>query len=341
MAPGSARAPGRPAIAAPVSLPEEVDGLADEGANELYCGVTPERWTERYGDAGWLNRRGAGKANLESLAELERLVRRAHERRLSVSVTVNAPYYTAEQLPAVVLLCGQLGQAGVDGLIVSDPGLMLALREAGARLRVTASSVAAIRNRGAAAFFCELGATRIILPRHLSVDAIEAIRGQVDVELEVFALNDGCVYEEGFCATTHAAGAFCLTEWEYDFTRADGAPPSAEEGRALAENVRDYREWTWYLANCGSTLSARRLPNGPCALCAVWDFHRMGIDCLKIVGREAHPQRKRRSVELVHAVVEMAAAGASKAEIRAFAREVRCTPEHCDAGYMCYYREVG
>ena len=328
-------------IASPVSIPEEVEGLADLGANELYCGVTPDSWTARYGDAGWLNRRGGGKANMTSVAELARLVDIAHARGLTVSVTLNTPYYTADQMPALVALSSELAAIKVDGIIISDPSLILALREAGSPLPIKVSSVAAVRNCGAGKFFEELGVKRIILPRHLSVADIALLRTRLpNVELEVFALNDGCVYEEGFCATTHAAGAFCMAEWDYDFSRIDGNPVSEEEQALFDQNIRDYREWVWYLANCGASLSARGLPNGPCSLCAIWDFCQMGVDCLKIVGREAHPRRKLRSLELVRAVVQMVEQGASRSDVRAFSRGVRGTPEHCDSGYMCYYREI-
>ena len=327
-------------IAAPVALESEVDALARFGATELYTGVTVERWTERFGGLAWLNRRGAGIGN-PNLLGLERLVAEANRCSLPVAVALNAPYYTRSQLPDVVALCAELAALGVRRVIVSDPGLILALRAAGSPLAISASSVAAIRNQGAVEFYRDLGVQRVILPRHMSLDDIARIRdGVPDVELEVFVLNDGCTYEEGSCLTTHAAGAFCLTEWRYDFSRLDGAPVAAEEQTALDQNAADYKEWIWYLSNCGRALSPRRLPNGPCGLCAISEFRRVGVDCLKIVGREAHPARKALSLQLVKAVVDKLGEGATGQEAAAFARDVRDTPELCGSGYMCYYREA-
>ena len=114
------------------------------GAEELYLGVMPQSWIDRYGDAGWLNRRGEGKGNLTAIEQAAQLVALAHAQRLTVSITLNAPAYTAAQLPEIVELVGQLAEIGVDGLIITDPGLMLTLRAAGSRLAVKASSVAAL-----------------------------------------------------------------------------------------------------------------------------------------------------------------------------------------------------
>jgi hypothetical protein len=95
------------------------------------------------------------------------------------------------------------------------------------------------------------------------------------------------------------------------------------------------------IGNCGCSFSPKRLPNGPCGLCAIWDFCRIGVDCLKIVGREAHPHRKLLSLQLVNSVVQAVSEGRTIEDARGFARGLRETPDLCDSGYMCYYREAG
>ncbi len=116
---------------------------------------------------------------------------------------------------------------------------------------------------------------------------------------------------------------FCLAERSYDFSRLDGAPLSAEERDALERYAGDYRKWIWYVDNCGRSFSARRLPNGPCGLCAIWDFCHIQVDCLKIVGREAHPQRKLMRLQLVKTVADRIAAGESKAQVLEFTKDIR------------------
>lgn len=340
MSPLRERADGRViGIAAPVAALEEVDGLVEAGATELYCGLNPEAWRSRHGEATWLNRRALG--NLATVEQVAAVVERAGKRSVPVKVAMNAPYYTAAQLPEVVELCRALAGAGVGGVVVSDVGLVAALRDAGLGLRVTASSVAGLRNAQACALYADLGVSRVVVPRHVTVEEIAGIRRALpDLELEAFILNDGCVYDEGSCFTTHALGAFCMTPRQYDFRRLDGAELSAGERAAVEQNLADHRSWSWHVSNCGNSMSARGLPNGPCGLCAIHDLATAGLDCLKIVGRESHPFRKLRSVQLVAAVVEEISTGAARDEVARFARDLRATPELCDQGYMCYFREV-
>jgi hypothetical protein len=60
----------------------------------------------------------------------------------------------------------------------------------------------------------------------------------------------------------------------------------------------------------------------------------------KIVGREANPYRKVRSIQLVKAIVDQLEAGDSTAECQENAIAMRATPELCATGYMCYYRDA-
>lgn len=329
------------AIISPISDAQEVDMLLDAGATEFYCGVLPSDWTTRHGELAWTNRRGPGKANLSSFEDLDALLKKAHARNAIVKAAMNTPAYFGEELEAAVQLCMALEKAGLDGLIVSDVALILALKERGLRVPITLSSVASIHSAEACRFFQDLGVSSVVLPRHVSLDEIQTLRDALpDLPLEVFVLNDGCVYEEGHCATTHALGAICATPWEYRFGRVDGQPLTAQEQARLESNIQDYREWSWNTNDCGCSYSPRGLPNGPCALCALEPLARMGVRRFKIVGREAIPYRKMRSVQLVRAIVEQLEQGASAESCQETAISIRATPELCATGYMCYYREA-
>ena len=326
-------------IAAPLSDVDEVELLARNGATEFYCGVAPAAWAARYG-ASWLNRRARGRANVPSVDHVAALASAAHACGCALRVTLNAPFYTGDQLGEVAELAESLLGVGADGLVVTDVGLLVALRDRGLAGAVTLSSVAAVHNAGAAAFFRELGVRRMVLPRHVRVSEVASIHARLpDVALEVFVLNDGCVYEEGHCATTHALGTFCLTPWTHDLRRVDGAEPTEDERRSFAAAASEHRRWIWHVDNCGSSFSDQGLPNGPCGLCAIGALRDAGVRCLKIVGRESSTFRKVRSVRLVNSVVAQLAGGASDATAAAYARDLRNTPELCGPGYMCYYRD--
>jgi putative protease len=334
-------------VLAPIRSCEELEMLAASGAEELYCGVVPQEWMERYSGAAWLNRRSPKGGSLETYSGLRQLVDRAHALHLPVFLTLNAPYYSAGQLPLVLHLAHRLSdEIGVDALIVADINLLMLLSEEKLAAALHVSSVAATLNSEAVRFLLNFGPRRVILPRSLAIAEIEAIvndvRGQV--EIEVFILNDGCAFEEGFCATTHhhSVGAFCtsLSEMRAEFEW-DGPVFTARRQNWLARNLADYREWVWYLNGNGCGSTPRGLPYGPCGLCAIPDFLRIGVDSLKIVGREAPAFKKLASVRMVRDIVNRARAGAPKPQIIGRAVSLRDAPAHCRSGYMCYYKVDG
>lgn len=310
-------------ILAPLRHWTEAAPLRAAGADELYCGLTPPGWEERFGRA-WVHRRNPASAGLPSLEDLDRTVAAAGP--VPVYVTLNAPSYPEGATPFLLEFARELvGGRGVRGLIVADLGLILALRQAGLAARVHLSSLATCTNPGSAAFFRDLGIARIVLPRHLSLAEIAACAA-AGVELEAFLLNDGCVFEEGLCATTHAFGPFCLGDGE-----------GAEH---LGPGVRErYAFWKWTLNNCGCQTN-RGFQLGPCGLCALPRLRDAGVASLKVVGREASLARKESSVRLAHEARRLAAAGAGPERIREAVVALRGASELCRGAHLCYYPDV-
>jgi len=332
-------------VLAPISSHDELEMLAASGAEEFYCGIVPREWLDRYTGAVWLNRRSPKGGSLETLSELKLLVDGSHRLGIPVFLTLNAPYYTAEQMSWVLELARRLdGDAGVDAFIVTDINLLMQLSEARLNADLHISSVAATLNTEAIRFLLQFGPSRVILPRSLTISEIERITSAVgdEVEIEVFMLNDGCAFEEGFCSTTHhhTVGAFCtnLSEMDTEFERTGGRELTRRQNSRLRRNLTDYREWIWYVNGngCGSTPAG--LPYGPCGLCAIHDFKRIGGASLKIVGREASPFKKLASVRMVRAIVDQVRGGSKKLVTIERAKSLRGDREHCDSGYMCYYK---
>ncbi len=330
-------------ILAPVNAPAEVAPLARAGADEFYCGIVPDTWTERFSRIVPLNRRDAGMANLSDFAHLRALVAAAHQHSCPVYLTLNAQTYTADQLPLVFdTAAAALDSAGVDGLIVADPGIIRALTGWRPGVRLHLSSLASAHNIEAVRFFRDLGVKRLILPRQVGLAEVAGIIAAVpDVEVEVFVLNDGCIYEEGHCSTSHGIGPFCLTEWDYEFRSlgARGSFTPAERAKQ-EENIRDYRQFVLQHEAFGPFATPSGFPAGPCGLCAIPDLFASGVRALKVVGREAETHRKVMSVRMVRAVLDHVGTGADPAQARRFARELRQTPDVCARGWSCYYPEV-
>lgn len=305
-------------VLAPLRSSEEVEPLVAAGADEFYCGLTPPAWQETFG-AAWPNRRNPQAAGVSGLEDLQRIVRLAGHRPLFVAL--NSPSYPAGAVDRLVEFGRELLKEGASALIVAEWDLLLALCEEGLGPRVHVSSLAACRNPGAAAFYRDLGVGRVILPRHVTLAEIEAtaIPG---LEWEVFALNDGCVFEEGLCATTHTLGPFCLGD------RAEGAD--------VAER---YEFWKWTLNNCGCRTS-RGFPLGPCGLCALPRLAQLGVASLKVVGREASLARKEASVHLTSLALRLARAGAGPESIREAVCAARGAVSLCEGAHLCYYPDV-
>ncbi|MCP4689770.1 MAG: U32 family peptidase [Desulfobacterales bacterium] len=326
-------------ITAPASSPGEVEMLLHHGADELYCGMNARQWEESLGGRWWMNRRSPRKANLASWEDLGTVVKMAHEKETPVHITLNTPFYPGEGLDLMVALSEKLvARLSVDSLIVSDVNLLARLQKERLPVKIHLSSLGSCFNSQSVEFYKSLGVERIILPRQLRLSEIRRLAADAGagMEFEVFAVNDGCVFEEGFCQTSHALGPFCLTDWEAVSLGPDGGRIPPEQ---LQEGLAEFREFRWYQNNCGSSHQQDGLPNGPCALCWFGHFRDWGVASVKIVGREASFYRKMRSLQMVKAVMDQANRGADHESIGRFARSMRNTPDYCRKGWMCYFRD--
>ena len=87
-----------------------------------------------------------------------------------------------------------------DALIMSDPGLIMLVREHFPQMPIHLSVQANTVNWASVAFWKSLGLTRVILSRELSLEEIEEIRQQVpQMELEVFVHGALCMAYSGRC----------------------------------------------------------------------------------------------------------------------------------------------
>ncbi|WP_458413393.1 U32 family peptidase [Schinkia sp. CFF1] len=328
-------------ILAPISRADEVEMLAENGAEEFYCGLLPTGWMAQFSGGVWTNRRNP-LASLSTYEEFEKLVDRAHSYGIPVFITLNSPYYTVDEIPILLEMIKEAIAIGADAFVISDIGLLKKVRNQFPSIDLHVSSLATPINSYSVQLFRELGANRIVFPRSLHLNEIRNIIeiGGPDMEYEVFILNDGCVYEEGNCFTSHQLGAFCSTEnWQFQWHSSYGEKQlSKREEEILGEHLQDYREFVWFTNSCGCSLSDEGLPLGPCGLCALSKLKDIGVTSLKIVGREASPYRKLASVQLVSEMMKSLRAGMNEQELQEKAIRIRKTPEKCLSGYMCYYK---
>ncbi|MDA8442680.1 MAG: U32 family peptidase [Peptococcaceae bacterium] len=329
-------------ILAPVTSVYEAEELLAGGATELYCGLHPLVWEKHFGKEVWLNRRAGGFGNIADLASLQATVATAQKVNVPVYLTLNLPAYPAELYSALLeLVKAVTEQCGVAGLIISDPGLIRAVKETLPKVSIHVSSLAAVLNSEAVELFRDLGVCRIIFPRYMDIgDMQQIMQACPNLEYEVFALNDGCIFEEGYCNASHAlGGAFCHNPaWSYTWREHD-AEFTAPRHESLPKHLEDYRWWQWVaIKNSGGIPGPTGLSSGMCGLCALPQFKAMGVTALKIVGREAPLAKKKASVKLLHTVGELINVGDPPEVVKIKAKSLRNKPELCHSGYMCYYR---
>lgn len=91
-------------------------------------------------------------------------------------------------------------EMGPDALIMSDPGLIMMVREAFPEMDIHLSVQANAVNWATVKFWQQMGLSRVILSRELSLEEIAEIRQQVPrMELEVFVHGALCMAYSGRC----------------------------------------------------------------------------------------------------------------------------------------------
>jgi len=132
--------------------------------------------------------------------EIAKACQMAHEKNKKVYVTMNviardADFNGIDEYAQVLL------DAKVDGVIVSDVGVIYYLRNKFPDLDIHVSTQANVINSQSAKFFADLGVKRIVLARELSIEQIKEIRKNIpdEVELEAFVHGSMCISYSGRC----------------------------------------------------------------------------------------------------------------------------------------------
>lgn len=132
--------------------------------------------------------------------ELKYAVEYAHSNNRKVYVTVNI-FPANRDFGSLEDYIKYLAEINVNGLIVTDPGVIdLAMRIAPS-LQLHLSTQANTTNGYAAKFWADIGVKRIVLAREVSLDEIKEIRDMLpaSVELECFVHGAMCISYSGRC----------------------------------------------------------------------------------------------------------------------------------------------
>ncbi|HBQ25115.1 MAG TPA: peptidase U32 [Syntrophomonas sp.] len=125
---------------------------------------------------------------------------RQYNKKVYVTVNILAHNRDLKQTPSYL---EKLEEIQVDGLIVSDPGIIKLAQRYAPSIPLTLSTQANVSNYEAAAFYRDLGVKRIVLARELSLEEIQEIKQKVDIEIEMFIHGAMCVSYSGRCLLSH------------------------------------------------------------------------------------------------------------------------------------------
>ena len=171
-------------LLSPAGSPEAVIAAVQNGADAIYMGM-----------GNFNARRGAKNFSNE---EYERAVRYCHIRGCKVYVTLNT-LVNDREVEAALQAARLASETGTDGIIIQDLGLAAAVRQYLPDIPLHASTQMSIHNLAGVEAAAELGMTRAVLARELSLEQIRYITENSPIETEVFVHGALCFCHSGQC----------------------------------------------------------------------------------------------------------------------------------------------
>lgn len=160
----------------------------DQGADCVYLG---------FRDA--TNARNFAGLNFDEKT-LQEGIAYAHSRQRKVLLALNT-YPLPDSWKVWTEAVNRAARYGVDAMIVADPGLMRYACDSHPDLRLHLSVQGSATNYDAINFYARhFHIARVVLPRVLSIEQVELVVKNTDVEIEVFGFGSLCVMVEGRCA---------------------------------------------------------------------------------------------------------------------------------------------
>lgn len=170
-------------LLAPAGNIQMVAAVVENGADALYVGPK-----------GWSRRRDAYELPDEALREAVAI---AHARGAKLRAAVNT-HPASQELPELLRRMGVWVGYGIDGVILSDVGVMAAVHRAFPALTIHASIGANILNNEDIRFYREIGVSQVVADTKLSLKEL-ASRREIEVGVEVLIHANKCYTYLGKC----------------------------------------------------------------------------------------------------------------------------------------------
>ena len=176
----------KPELLVPASSLEVLKTAVIFGADAVYIG----------GSAFGLR----AKAKNFTAEEMREGIAFAHERGVKVYVTANILAHNSD-LEGAAVYFRELQEMKPDGVIVSDPGMVMLAKENCPDVEIHISTQANNTNYNTYLFWWKQGIKRVVSARELSLEEIKEIREKIPAEMEIESFIHGamCISYSGRC----------------------------------------------------------------------------------------------------------------------------------------------
>ncbi len=188
----------KPELLSPVGDFECLKSAVQNGADSIYLGTDS------------FNARA--RAKNFTLQDLEKAVKYAKLRDVKVHVALNILIKNNEFEEAVKLAI-QIYNLGADAIIIQDLGLLKYIIENYPEICVHASTQLTTHNLQGVKYLEQIGVSRVVLSRELSISEIENICKNTNIEIETFIHGALCICYSGQCLFSSIVGGRSRKSW--------------------------------------------------------------------------------------------------------------------------------
>ena len=216
---------------------------------------------------------------------LEKAITYAKLRGVKTNLALNTLIKNNEMSKAIEI-AKRAYSYGIDAIIVQDLGLARYLIKHCPDLAIHASTQLSVHNLDGVLKLQELGFSRVVLSRELSLQEIEHICKNSNVEIEVFVHGALCISYSGQCLFSSMIGG-------RSGNRGQCAQPCrlpyeliSSDTNITSSKLKSQKDSSYHTIDKGYLLSPKDL----CGLDYLPELIKTGVSCLKIEGRMKTPE---------------------------------------------------
>ena len=294
-------------ILAPAGSVLAARAAAEAGADAVYIGGS------RFGARAYADNPGE--------EELLELIDDLHLRSKKIYLTVNTLLKEEEVSKELYTYLAPYYEAGLDAVIVQDPGVMQFILREFPEMAVHASTQMTITGPSGAQMLEKQGVTRVVPARELSLQEIRAIREATGLEIECFVHGALCYCYSGRCLFSSMLGG-----------------RSGNRGRCAQPCRLPYRVSDRTGKLNGSDEQYMLSPKDMCTVDLLPEIVAAGVTSLKIEGRMKKPEYTAGVVNIYRKYLDQTLAGSFKGVTKRD-RQILFDLYNRDGFHQSYYKQ--